>query len=106
MENKLITWKKVGGGALYLKNRIIKPGQVFTATEEEIPKAFRDTCIPVDRIDIPAPAPIEVTKHKYTIVPRGKSKSYFDIVDSNNKPINEKALRKEDAEQLIQDLEK
>lgn len=105
-DNKLIRWQKVGGAAMYLRNRIIKPGQIFTATIDEIPRAFRDICIPLDEIKKEEPTPIEVAKHEYTIIPRGKSKTFFDVVDSNGKAINEKALHKSDAEQLIKDIEK
>lgn len=102
--NDAIRWKKVGGGAFYYKNRIIKPGQVFTARVDEIPKAFRDLCIPLDEIkEVPVP-PIEVVKTQYTVQPRGKSKSWFDVVDSKDKVVNEKALTKEVAEKLAQDL--
>ena len=49
MEGGRIRWKKIGGGSLrFLPNRIIKPGQIFEAYPEEIPKAFRDIVVPVD----------------------------------------------------------
>jgi hypothetical protein len=102
--NDLIRWKKVGGGAFYFKNRIIKPGQIFTAKPSDIPAAFKDLCIPLDEIK-PAPVvPIQITQAEYTVKPRGKSKTWFDVIDKQGKPINEKALSKEVAENLVQDL--
>ena len=35
-----IRWKKVGGGGFHFNNRIIKPGQIFMARVDEIPKHF------------------------------------------------------------------
>jgi hypothetical protein len=102
----VIKWKKIGGGGLHLKGRIIKPGQIFTARLDEIPKAFRDTCLPLEDIkEIETPTIIPV-KTSYNVVPRGKSKSLFDVTAENGKVLNEKALTKEIAEQLVKDLEK
>lgn len=104
--NDVIRWKKIGGGGFYFKNRIIKPGQVFTAKASEIPASFRDLCIPLDEIK-PAPViPVKVTPAEYKISPRGKGKTWFDVIDKNGKAINEKALSKEVAEKLVDDLTK
>ena len=47
-EAKTISWKKLGGGSFRLATgRIIKPNQIFDATEAEIPKAFRDVVVSV-----------------------------------------------------------
>lgn len=100
-----IRWKKMGGGGFLFNGHLIKPGQVFTARESDIPKAFRDLCKPLDAIPVPPPPPpIEVTKTEYSVKPRGKSKSLFDVVDGNGKVINEKGLTKESADKLAQDL--
>jgi len=104
-EEAPIRWKKIGGGGFLFKGHLIKPGQVFTAKVSEIPKGFRDICIPLD--EIPAPAeipPIEVGNSSYTVQPRGDGKIWFDVVDRNGKVLNEKALRKEAAEQFAKDL--
>lgn len=101
----VIRWKKMGGGAFMLNGRLIKPGQVFTARVDQIPKSFRDVCVPLDSIpEPPAPEPIEVKPSAYTVKARGDSKLWFDVVDSNGKVINEKALKKEAAEQFAKDL--
>lgn len=101
-----IRWKKIGGGALRLKNRIIKPGQIFSARVDEIPKAFLDTCIPLDEVPVVLEAPLNVVTHAYKIELKGNSKFLYDVVDDNGKIINEKGLKKEVAEQLVKDLEK
>lgn len=105
--SEAIRWKKTGGGHFMFNGRIIKPGQVFTAREDQISKNFRDLCIPLDKLPPPAEEiPIEVTKVIYTVEPRGKSKTWFDVVDARGKVINEKALQKEQAEKLAHDLSK
>lgn len=102
-----IRWKKTGGGGFILNGRIIKPGQVFTAYEREIPKSFRDVCVPLDELpSAKPPPPISVKKATYTVKPRGKSKALFDVVDERGKVINEKALAKEIAQRLAEDLSK
>lgn len=111
VEETRMRWRKTGGGSLRLGNRIIKPGQVFTATPNDIPKAFRDVVVPVGgdyNFDKPAKEepPVVGIKPTYTLAPRGAGKLWFDVVDAQGKPINDKALKKEVAEQLIEDLSK
>jgi len=102
---EVIRWKKMGGGAFMLNGRLIKPGQVFTASVEQIPKSFRDVCVPLEALpEPPAPPPLEVKTALYSVKARGESKLWFDVVDSNGKVINEKALKKEAAEQFAKDL--
>ena len=104
MADEVIRWKKVGGGVFYFKNRMIKPGQVFSARPSEISKAFLDVIKPLDEIKVDVPPPVIVTPTNYIVKPRGKSKTWFDVVDSKDKPVNEKALSKEQAEKLAKDL--
>jgi len=103
---KRVLWKKVGGGSLRFKGRIIKPGEKFKATEEEIPKAFRDTVIALENIvgtmKLPPP-PENVVEPVFTVRSRG-SGGWYDVVDANDKALNEKALKKDIAEKLVKDL--
>lgn len=106
-----IRYRKVGGGSLRLAKRLIKPNEIFYAYPSEIPKAFRDTVVPLDgeppQVDpAEAPLPAPAAKSTYTIQPRGKSKTWFDIVDSQGKVVNEKALSRAFAEQFKRDLER
>jgi hypothetical protein len=107
-----VRWKKEGGGSLRLqidgRPRIIKPGETFTASPRDIPLAFRDVIILLDKAkleEVPRPTPVKVL---YKVQPRGKSKSLFDVVDTQGKLVNDKnkPLRKDIAEQLVKDLEK
>lgn len=105
-------WKKVGGGSLRLGGKIIKPGQIFTALPSEIPTAFRDVVVALDgnvvwdEQKIKEVIPIKVTKPIFTMQPHGKSLFLFDVVDGQGKVLNEKSLKKDVAEKLIEDLSK
>ena len=105
-------WKKIGGGSLRIGNRIIKPNQTFDAYPEEISPGFRNLVIPVSADasfakEAPRePKPEEVVKEKYAVQPRGESKLWFDVVDGSGKVLNEKALKKDMADQLKADLER
>ena len=104
-------WKKVGGGSLRLANRIIKPGQVFVAAPEDIPKAFRDLVVSVSgsfdfekkEKEIP---PVIGVKPIYTLALKGASQFLYNVIDAQGKVLNEKGLKKEVAEKLIADLSK
>jgi len=108
-----IQYRKIGGGSLRLKlsgqNRIIKQNELFSAYPDEIPPAFKDTIVPTNlayaaKVEEAAkPKPVKVT---FTLKPHGKSKSLFDVVDGLGKILNDKALPKAIAEQLINDLAK
>ena len=106
---KVISWKKVGGGSLRLKGQIIKPGQKFKATASEISPNFRDVVIPLEGIpgDVATPGkPAPVIKAdpvEYKLKARGTG-GWYDVVDINDKVLNEKALKKDIAEKLIKDL--
>ena len=105
-------WKKVGGGSLRMGNRIIKPGQIFEAYPEEISPAFRNVVIPqsegaIFREDAPKGVPpVAGIKPVYKLQPHGKSLFLFDIVDADGKVLNEKSLKRDVAEKLIQDLQR
>lgn len=110
---KTIKWKKIGGGSFRLYNgKIVKKNEVFFAPLHLIPEAFRDTLQPVDKKEVE-----EVEKeiktghvsvvgksHEYSIQPH-TSKGWWNIVDGNGKVLNEKALRKPAAEEMLKNLE-
>ena len=117
-----IKWRKEGGGSFRMASgKIIKPGQVFLARPDEIPEGFLDTVVPLeDSPDIPVtpvrgvrarPAgkkdpdelTIEVAKTEYLLKSRGGG--WYDVVDSNDKVLNTKALKRQAALDLIKSLE-
>jgi len=100
-EAKTISWKKLGGGSFRLATgRIIKPNQIFDATEAEIPKAFRDVVVPVK--PLPPEPKLEVVSGGYSVRHRGSN--WYDVMDGQGKTLNEKALRQDDARRLIESL--
>ncbi len=117
-----IWWKKVGGGSLRFKKKIIKPNERFQAYPHEIPAVFRDQIIPLDDVPLPAPTKKEVKevttkvedkKRTYRLRVKGKDKDQYDVVYSIGtdksgkniwKAINEKPLTKDVARELIADL--
>jgi len=82
--------------------KIIKPGQVFEAFEDEIPVGFRDVIIPLEPIPAKEEVHVEPVPPEYTL--KHRSGGYYWIVDSNGKTMNEEALKKEEAEELIEKL--
>ena len=107
-ESPILRWKKLGGGSIYLKNRIIKPGQIFEATEDEIPAGARDVIVPADGRVEPKTSkkedvvPEEVAEVVFTLKKKGGA--YYNGEDVNGKVMNEKGLVKVDAEALIKSL--
>jgi len=107
-------WKKVGGGSLRIGKRIIKPNEIFEANPEEISPAFRNMVIPIsgDATFKTPPTKLveqevkkeEITKPSYSIVPKGPNGLWFNVVDAQGKVMNTKALKKELAEKLVEDL--
>lgn len=85
--------------------KIIKPGQVFTARLDEIPAAFRDVIKPVDADDVKT-----ITEEKTVPAPeleysvRHKGSAWYDVVNKDGKVLNDKSLRKEQAEELVESL--
>ena len=107
-------WKKVGGGSLRIGKRIIKPNEIFEALPEDISPAFRNMIIPVsgDATFKTPPTKLveqevkkeEITALSYTIVQKGVNGLWFNVVDSQGKVMNAKALKKDVAEKLLEDL--
>ena len=94
-------WQKKGGGTMrLLDGRKIKEGDKFKATEAEV-AGLETWLVPLQ--DKPS------EKKEIGIKPvfflRQRSAGYWDLVDSQGKVINDKALRKDKAEEMKKDLE-
>lgn len=100
--DELIRYKKIGGGSLRMGGKIIKPNQVFTARPMDIPKAFSDVIIPLDKLP-EEEEPIEPVKEEFTLEAREYG-GYFDVINSAGVKMNEKALRRQAALDLITEL--
>jgi hypothetical protein len=103
-----IRYKKIGGGSLRMHRKIIKPGEIFMAYPADIKEGWKNVVVPLDTVPV-SEAKKEVVNPKvtaYKLQPRGKSKLWFDVVGPNGKILNDKALKKVTANQLINDLSK
>ena len=106
-EDGTIRWIKKGRGSLRFNGKIVKPNQVFSAREDEIPTTFRDSIIPVDprqitqKEDTP-PVPPEKLKSVYEAI--HVSGGWYNVVDENGKVMNENKLRAQTAQTFIDSL--
>lgn len=97
---KMIKWKSLSSTFRMRRNgklKIIKPNEVFSAYEHEIPRSFRDVVVPLE--DLPAEQPLEVVASGYQL--RHKGAGRYDILDAQGKAVNEAPLSKEEAQTMI-----
>lgn len=101
-----IKWRKMGGGSFRMGDgRIIKPNQEFMAHPDEIPKAFRDTVVPVNPEELQDKENPVLDVAEDTFVVRERTPGWYDIVNLvTGKPINDAALRKKDADNFAKGL--
>ena len=128
LKPKLIRFRKIGGGSLRFKRKIIKPNEIFMATLEEIPKPFLKFLVPLDPLpkDVPLQdvaiftakerAAIEENKEdgaarlfnggdKISKKRRSERSRWYDVInEASGKVLNEKALTEKEADNLIQVL--
>lgn len=98
----LLRWRKTGGGSLRFPNRIIKPNEIFLARRSEIPKIFMDGLVLLD--DEPVVA-VQKKENKSPIFKlKERDDSLFDIVNVQDKPINENPLTEDEAKKLLSSL--
>lgn len=101
-----VEFVKQGKGMLRLKNgKVVKSGERFFAYPEDIPEAFRDTIKPVDveqQKTFEEHGVVESAVDNYSLKEVGGG--WFDVVDAQDKTVNEKRLRKDDAEELVAQL--
>jgi hypothetical protein len=129
-----VKFQRVGGSFLFKdrdeKKRRIKPGQIFSAYPSDLSQGQLLRCVRLDGKGPKVPATAEKTNppsrkksdkykqkhevenlgpeqtpatHSYEIKEKGGN--WFDIVDENGKVINEKSLRKKDAEEMLKALQ-
>lgn len=97
--SKKKVYRKIGGGMFRLPNmQWVKTGDVFEAASKDIPKAFKDLLVEVPEIKKNVNVPVVTGYEK-----RERSPGWWDIFDSNNKMMNETAMREKDADKLIED---
>lgn len=107
-----IRFRKIGGGSHLMtingRKVFIKENQVFSAYPFEIPESFRDLIVPVDEgtyeaiKEKEATPPPDAKLPEYFVKHRGGG--WWNVVGADNKVLNEKALKKEEAEKFIENL--
>lgn len=109
-ETPQLQWKKIGGGALYWNNQIIKPGQLFFANREDLPKAFLSSleCMNPEKLKEldEAIAKETQTPEILYVLKKVKNTNLYNVINSENKAINEEPLSKEDAEEMLTAMNK
>lgn len=104
-----LRWRKLGGGSLRCDiggvRRIIKPGEVFYADVNELPKGSLDLLECLDKEGLKEAVVSEKAKEPFVPVvftlKKGKVKDQWNVVDSEGKILNEKPLSKALAEELL-----
>lgn len=97
-------YKKIGGGVHTLKDgSLISKGEEFYAHPETIPTAFADIIIAVGEV-IPKEEK-EALKDVLSYTLKSAGTGWFDIISSETgKPVNDKRLRKKEAEEVLRGL--
>ena len=80
----------------------VKPGDIFLARPDQVPKAFRDVLKPLEKF--PTEKEPVVFKTEYTLQKRAGT-NWYDIVDSKGKVLNTKALKRIEALEFKASLE-
>lgn len=104
-----LRWRKVGGGSLRVNiggvKRIIKPGEVFSADLEELPKSSMDLLVCLDSADLQKVVKSEKAREPFVPVvytlKKVKGTDLWNLIDSEGKALNEKPLSKVSAEELL-----
>jgi hypothetical protein len=115
-----IRWKVVASRSYFWGHKIMKPGQIFTAAEKDLPANFRPLVVPLDNtIQVQKPPDLRSrTNWQDTVVPEPEPKpespvyrvkekangEWYDVYDSKNKKVNEQKLTKEEAERFVKNL--
>jgi hypothetical protein len=111
IESKEITWRKIGGGSLrFIRGKIIKPNEIFSATPDEIPDSLRRYVIPMEQLPEPDPIiPVKSfvvqEKEPATYEMKKQNGGWYNVINTvSGKSINDKGLREKAARQLVEEL--
>lgn len=100
-----LVYRKTGGGSFWFKGKRIKQNQTFKAFPHEIPDGFKDLIKRVDGESHEAVTEqLNALASKYNLKQRSNT-SWYDVVDGNDNVMNENAMRRVDALNLIKELE-
>lgn len=102
-----VHFQKVGRGSMRLKNgKLIKPNQKFWAFEWQVPQGGKDLLIRLDdsppSTPLPEETPVKAVEAEFTL--DALAGGWFNILDADGKKINEKSLRRDEAEEHLKTL--
>lgn len=98
-----IRWKKIGGGSLRLaRGKIVKPNEIFFASEDEISPAFKHLVVPLESLPVVEKVVLPPVVSKFFV--KQVAVGWYDVVSADGKAINESKLRKAAAEELLDSL--
>lgn len=111
MQSTKIRWKKGRGTLTLLNGRTVGPNETFRASLEEIPDSFRDTVTPLDSIQEKSSTEKnaekndeEVLQEENRYIKEEKSRGWYNVLDTETGDyVNEKALRQDEADALIEE---
>lgn len=106
----LTKFRKIGGGSLPLKDKIVKPNEIFYYDKKLIPAAFLDLLEVIEEKEVPVvPAAPVKPKPAFTMqeVPNEANPDVllYNVVNPTGKVINETPLNVEEAIELKNALE-
>ena len=102
-----VHFQKVGRGSMRLKyGKLIKPNEKFWAFEWQVPRGSMDLLTRLDDSPpvqpLPEETPVVIEETEFTL--ETLAGGWFNILDADGKKINEKSLRKDDAEEHLKTL--
>lgn len=104
-----LRYQKQGKGSFELFNALIKPGQIISLYPEDVPVEYKDVLLCIDSPEMQEWAKQEneaaLTKENVYALKENETAGWWDVVNvETEKSINEKRLRKQDAETLLATL--
>jgi hypothetical protein len=107
VETRLRWQKRPNSGSMWLGKRIIKPGEIFLAFRHQIPVAFMDSiiCLEEEKLAEEKAADNGVIEPRILFELHHRGGGFYDVVNiETREPMNDKALRKEEADELLNAL--
>lgn len=99
-------WVRTTAGNVYVNDERHTKGEVFIADPADVPKGALDVVKRCNKDGSLHQEPVKKAKSQtYEMQSRGKSKTWWDVLDGNGKRINDRALSKKDAAMLLKELQ-
>ena len=100
---KKLVWKNIGTGTFKFQGKYIYPGQEFEALDKDVPKGARDIIVRIEGVTEQMKKDIPNQAEPYMMRMAG---AWYNVYDKLGNQINEKGVRKSDAEKILAKLKK